>query len=72
VDLARRFRPLVRSKPTFANPPREKDAVWLTPVLVAQIGFQEWTADGKLRQARYLGLRDDKSAREVRLPERAP
>lgn len=72
VDLARRFRPLVRSKPAFANPPREKGAVWLEPLLVAQIGFQEWTADGKLRQPRYLGLRDDKSAREVRLPEGSP
>ena len=72
VDLARRFRPLVRSKPAFASVPRVRGAVWLKPVLVAEIGFQEWTADGKLRQARYLGLRDDKSAREVRLPEGGP
>jgi ATP-dependent DNA ligase len=33
--------------------------------LVAEIGFAEWTRDGKLRQPRYQGLRDDKSAREV-------
>jgi ATP-dependent DNA ligase len=32
---------------------------------VAEIGFAEWTRDEKLRQPRYQGLRDDKSAREV-------
>ena len=35
------------------------------PQLVAEIGFAEWTRAGKLRQPRYQGLRDDKSAREV-------
>jgi bifunctional non-homologous end joining protein LigD len=38
---------------------------WLTPVVVAQIRFQEWTADGRLRHAKYLGLREDKAARDV-------
>jgi bifunctional non-homologous end joining protein LigD len=33
---------------------------------VAQIAFTERTKDGKLRHPVYLGLRDDKSAREVR------
>jgi len=40
------------------------------PKLVAQIAFQEWTADGKLRQPVYLGLRDDKKPAEVRLREK--
>jgi ATP-dependent DNA ligase len=35
------------------------------PELVAQIGFAEWTADGRLRQPRFLGLRDDKHPTEV-------
>jgi bifunctional non-homologous end joining protein LigD len=38
---------------------------WVEPELVAQIGFQEWTRDGRLRHPRFLGLRDDKPAREV-------
>ena len=38
---------------------------WVRPELVAQIGFAEWTRDGRLRHPRYLGLRDDKPAREV-------
>jgi bifunctional non-homologous end joining protein LigD len=40
-------------------------AHWVKPELVAQIRFTEWTADNKLRHPVYLGLRDDKSAREV-------
>ena len=39
---------------------------WLTPKLVAQIRFVEWTADGHLRHAAFLGVRGDKAAREVR------
>jgi bifunctional non-homologous end joining protein LigD len=38
---------------------------WVRPRLVAQIGFAEWTRDGRLRHPRYLGLRDDKPASEV-------
>ena len=38
---------------------------WTRPELVAQIGFAEWTNDGRLRQPRFLGLRDDKRPTEV-------
>jgi bifunctional non-homologous end joining protein LigD len=37
----------------------------VTPDLVAECGFTEWTADGKLRHPRYLGLRHDKDAADV-------
>ena len=66
--LYKKFRPLVRARAALVDPPREKEVAWLAPRLVAQISFQEWTADGKLRQPAFLGLRDDKSAREVLLP----
>ncbi len=38
---------------------------WVHPELVAQIGFTEWTRDGKLRHPRYQGLRTDKDAADV-------
>jgi ATP-dependent DNA ligase len=38
---------------------------WVKPMLVAQIGFTEWTAGGKLRHPRFLGLRDDKRPEDV-------
>jgi DNA ligase D-like protein (predicted ligase) len=63
--LGDRLERLERDTPAFAlgGPPR--DAHWAEPELVAEIGFAEWTRDEKLRQPRYQGLRDDKSAREV-------
>jgi bifunctional non-homologous end joining protein LigD len=39
---------------------------WTRPKLVAQIRFVEWTAEGRLRHAAFLGLRDDKTAKDVR------
>jgi bifunctional non-homologous end joining protein LigD len=43
-----------------------REIQWVRPELVAQIRFVEWTAEGGLRHAAFLGLRSDKSAREVR------
>jgi len=39
---------------------------WLTPALVGQFEFLEWTPDGHLRHARFVGLRDDKKPEDVR------
>jgi bifunctional non-homologous end joining protein LigD len=69
--LYKKFRPLVRQQSAFVDPPRDRDVTFLSPKLVAQISYQEWTADKKLRQPVFLGLRDDKSAQEVRMPELA-
>ena len=38
---------------------------WITPKLVAEVGFTEWTDDGRLRHPRFLGLRDDKDPEDV-------
>ena len=39
---------------------------WLRPLLVGQFEFVEWTPDGHLRHSRFVALREDKNAREVR------
>ena len=38
---------------------------WAKPEIVCQIKFSEWTRDEKLRQPVFLGLREDKDAKEV-------
>jgi bifunctional non-homologous end joining protein LigD len=45
--------------------PLPKGTHWVAPDLVAQIAFAEWTGAGRLRQPRFLGLRDDKRPRDV-------
>jgi bifunctional non-homologous end joining protein LigD len=64
-----KFRPLTRKRSPFVPPPQVKNATFLSPKLVAQITFAEWTKDSKLRQPVFLGLREDKSPREVVLRE---
>ena len=39
--------------------------VWVKPHRVAEVSFAEWTRDGSLRHASFLGLRDDKRPRDV-------
>jgi bifunctional non-homologous end joining protein LigD len=67
ATLRRKFHKLERAKSPFAGEVRERGAHFLSPKLVAQVSFTERTKDGKLRHPVYLGLRDDKSAREVAL-----
>ena len=68
ASLFEKFQPLVRKGPALVDPPREKGVTYLAPQLVAQIAYEELTADQKLRQPVFLGLRDDKNAKEVFLP----
>ncbi len=64
--LHERLASLARDTPPFARGlGRLSDAHWVRPEVVVQIGFTEWTRDGKLRHPRYLGLRTDKAAAEV-------
>ena len=69
ASLFRKFQPYVRAKPAVTDPPHGKNVTYLAPRLVAQISYGEWTNDHKLRQPVFLGLRDDKNARDVTLPE---
>jgi bifunctional non-homologous end joining protein LigD len=72
AELAALLAPLRSEKSPFSDAPRMKDATWVKPKLVAQIAFAEWTADAKLRQPVFLGLRRDRSPRECRWDEREP
>jgi bifunctional non-homologous end joining protein LigD len=69
--LHQKLQPLVSVHPAVVDPPRQKGVVFVAPQLIAQISFQEWTADKKLRQPVFLGLRDDKRPQEVLLPGQA-
>jgi len=66
--LAGRLEPLRRGESPFAPPlPREhaKDAIWVEPVLVADVDYTEWTTEGRLRHPSYKGLREDLGATDV-------
>ncbi len=54
-----------KTSPFEVGEPQSKGVHFVTPKLVCQIGFAEWTRDEKLRQPRYLGLRRDKAAEDV-------
>jgi bifunctional non-homologous end joining protein LigD len=63
--LERRVAVLARATSSFAGVPRLPDPHWVTPSLVVEVAFHEWTSAGVLRAPRYKGLRIDKEAREV-------
>jgi DNA ligase D-like protein (predicted ligase) len=66
VELGARLRKLEIPASPFADArPIPRGTHWARPELVAQIGFAEWTAEGRLRQPRFLGLRDDKHPADV-------
>ncbi len=68
VDLAGRMKRLARkTAPTKVPKAESRDANWVTPKLVAEIAFAEFTGDGRVRHGSFLGLRSDKAAREVEL-----
>jgi bifunctional non-homologous end joining protein LigD len=73
-ELAERLSQIERGTPPFVAVPREyeRGARWVDPRLVAEVTFTTWTADHLLRHPSFLGLREDKPARDVKLERRAP
>jgi len=55
----------VVAKPMVKDAPRERVATWVVPRYVVQVAFTEWTGDNRLRHPSFLGMRDDKSPKEV-------
>lgn len=74
LDLRRRLDALATDQPAFntIDTAARRGAKWVEPKLVAQVHFATWTADRQLRQAAFLGLREDKPANEVHAEETAP
>lgn len=67
-DLEKKFRSHLRKTSPFKEEPlerKEEEVYWLTPKLLAEIRFQEWTEDHLLRQASFIGLREDKDPRKA-------
>lgn len=68
ATLRRQLDSITRATSPFDVPvPREfaRDARWVEPVLVGEVQFREWTAEGYLRHPSWQGLRPDKNPREV-------
>ena len=68
ASLGKQLASLRRTTSPFIDAPRRREQViWVKPTLVAQVRYNEMTDAGILRQPAFLGLRDDKDARDVRL-----
>jgi bifunctional non-homologous end joining protein LigD len=79
-ELLSKLKPLEMTECPFVNLPDAKSSRWgggvtadqMSPIhwtrakLLAQVRFVEWTAEGRLRHAAFLGLRDDKAPKDVR------
>jgi len=64
--IAAKLAPLERKTAPFASPPKtETPAHWVTPKLVAEVTFTEWTRDGSMRHPVFVALRSDKAASDV-------
>jgi bifunctional non-homologous end joining protein LigD len=67
-DMYKRLNPLERKTSPFEEIPKTNEkAHWVKPEVVVEVKFSEWTADRRLRQPIFVGLRDDKDAKDVEI-----
>ncbi|WP_121356542.1 DNA ligase D [Flavisolibacter nicotianae] len=65
-QIYKRLQPLKTPDSPFAKTPKTNmPATWVKPQLVCEIKFTEWTTDRQARHAIFMGLRDDKKAKDV-------
>jgi len=66
ATMYKRLARLERKTSPFSETPKTNEAAhWVRPEIVAEIKFNEWTSDGRLRHPVFLGVRDDKAAKDV-------
>ena len=67
ASLVDKLRVLEQTRATVKLPAglSARDTHWVKPELVAQIRYGDWTTDNILRHSTFVGLREDKAAREV-------
>lgn len=67
-DMYGRLKPLERKTSPFEETPKTNEkAHWVKPEVVVEVKFSEWTADRRLRQPIFVGVRDDKDAKDVEI-----
>jgi bifunctional non-homologous end joining protein LigD len=65
-ELKKKLEEIERDEPSFVDDHLPKKGVhWVSPKLVVQVAFTEWTRNGKLRHPRFQGLRRDKPTKKV-------
>ena len=68
LDLRRQLDAIAQPRCPFDPPPPGqlgRRAHWVTPALVGEVAFTEWTTEGRIRHPSFQGLRRDKRPREV-------
>ena len=70
-NIEKKLKSLGRKTSPFAEEPKLKNSYWVTPSLVAQVKFMEWTEEGLMRHPVFLGLKIDKDAKNVVLENKA-
>jgi len=68
AEIEARLSPIERATSPAQDVPGvdASDARWVTPRFVGEVEHAQWTADGRLRHARWRGWRDDKAPDDVR------
>jgi bifunctional non-homologous end joining protein LigD len=67
-DMYGLLKPIERKTSPFEETPKTNEkAHWVKPQIVVEVKFSEWTADRRLRQPIFLGVRDDKNAKDVEI-----
>ena len=68
TDMYERLKPLERKTSPFEETSKTNEkAHWVKPQVVVEVKFSEWTADRRLRQPIFVGVRDDKAAKDVEI-----